>query len=458
MESRAINYYSISANSLKAFDEAYVAAFSQSKASGGDDTQAAQAGYVAALNALNTYVDTLASQLGYTEDSIEYAELQGLVFYVININPQDMQNNFDAFYTTLGQEAPKYDISSIASDDRDSYRKSYAQKNSAIFLAGNMISESNIDAIVSKLASFSITKEDYASFTYTNESGDEVSMFTGESGFSYINDLANTTVITLNARVSYEVSNGKDETAATEEITKDLTSSFIASLPEDVSNALMELGEMDLYSLIVGSIFYKMAGLLLPIIYMIMCSNNLISGQVDSGSMAYVLSTSTKRKAVVFTQAVFLIGSLFAMFALTTVTSVVCLAILDSSEITLTYGQLILLNLGAFLTMFAMSGISFLASCFFNRSKYSMSIGGGLNIFFLVATILGLFGSPVLPSVVRLKALNYFNYVSIISLFDVVSITGDTLTFLWKWAILIVVGVICYVLGALKFEKKDLPL
>ena len=51
-----------------------------------------------------------------------------------------------------------------------------------------------------------------------------------------------------------------------------------------------------------------------------------------------------------------------------------------------------------------------------------MALGGGLNMFFLVATMLGLFGSPVLPSIIRMEALNAFNYVSIISLFDVVSI------------------------------------
>lgn len=50
---------------------------------------------------------------------------------------------------------------------------------------------------------------------------------------------------------------------------------------------------MDLYGVVVGNIFYKMAELLLPIIYMIMCANNLIAGQIHSGSMAYVLSTST---------------------------------------------------------------------------------------------------------------------------------------------------------------------
>ena len=190
---------------------------------------------------------------------------------------------------------------------------------------------------------------------------------------------------------------------------------------------------------------------------MIMASNNLVSGQVDSGSMAYVLSTSTKRKTVVFTQAVYLIGSLLAMFSLTTVTGCICLAIVKS-EVELTYGNLLLLNLGAFLVLLALSGLCFFTSCVFDRSKRSMAIGGGLSIFALVAAMLGLFGSPVIPSVVRLDALNYFNYVTIISLFDVVSIIEATGAYIWKFAILAVAGIIGYIAGSYIFTKKDLPL
>ena len=80
---------------------------------------------------------------------------------------------------------------------------------------------------------------------------------------------------------------------------------------------------MDMYGTLVGSIFFKMAGLLLPIIYLIMTANSLIAGQVDSGSMAYILSSSVKRRAVTFTQGVFLVGSLFLMFCCTGVTSIV---------------------------------------------------------------------------------------------------------------------------------------
>ena len=87
-----------------------------------------------------------------------------------------------------------------------------------------------------------------------------------------------------------------------------------------------------------------------------------------------------------------------------------------------------------------------------------MALGGGLSIFALVAAMLGLFGSPVIPKVVRLDALNNFNYVTVITLFDAISIIGGTLAFLWKFAILIVLGAVGYVLGSIKFIKKDLPL
>lgn len=87
-----------------------------------------------------------------------------------------------------------------------------------------------------------------------------------------------------------------------------------------------------------------------------------------------------------------------------------------------------------------------------------MAIGGGLSIFALVAAMLGLFGSPVIPSVVRLDSLNYFNDVTIISFFDVISIMEGTNTFIWKFIILAVMGLIGYIVGSLRFTKKDLPL
>ena len=87
-----------------------------------------------------------------------------------------------------------------------------------------------------------------------------------------------------------------------------------------------------------------------------------------------------------------------------------------------------------------------------------MSIGGGLSIFALVAAMLGLFGSEIIPSVIRLDALNAFNYVTVITLFDVISIVDGTGYFIYKLVILFALGLAGYIVGSTKFIKKDLPL
>lgn len=65
-----------------------------------------------------------------------------------------------------------------------------------------------------------------------------------------------------------------------------------------------------------GENFYGgLLGAILPLIFVIMTANSLVAQQVDRGSMAYTLSTPIKRTKVVFTQAAYMILSLFAMFA-----------------------------------------------------------------------------------------------------------------------------------------------
>ena len=73
---------------------------------------------------------------------------------------------------------------------------------------------------------------------------------------------------------------------------------------------------------ILGSTFFSVHGVLLPVIYIVLTANGLLAAQVDNGSMAYPLSTPTKRTTIVSTQAIFLIGSLIFMFLVITLTGV----------------------------------------------------------------------------------------------------------------------------------------
>ena len=486
IEERAINYYSLSDSALTTFDKEYIAAFDKAEylktvaalmAGGKSESEAKTAAaskyYGVAALKVNFAAEQKAVDLGYGDDKEKTQEIVGVSMFALNpeLIEEGSKTLYNAYLGKTEDILDAYDVTSlvvyamqdkgeeyITSIERRDYVSTRAEKAGANFLALNIVSEEAVDEMIKTLSSYGVDRAKYDSFGYNYEN---------------VKKLARNTVITYSNRLEYELSelekkyaaggfaSEEEYKAAAEKTNADLikaiSGSLLDSLPSEVSDALEDIGQADLYTLIVGSIFYKLAGLLLPIIYMIMASNNLISGQVDSGSMAYVLSTSIKRKTVAFTQAVYLVGSLLAMFLLTTATGCVCLAIVGT-DIGLTYGKLLLLNLGAFLVLFALSGLNFFTSCYFDRSKRSMAIGGGLSIFALVAAMLGLFGSPVIPKVVRLDSLNYFNYTTIISMFDVVSIMDGTAVFVWKFAILAALGLIGLIAGSLKFTKKDLPL
>lgn len=60
--------------------------------------------------------------------------------------------------------------------------------------------------------------------------------------------------------------------------------------------------------------FYKLIALILGIVYVVFTANNLVVNEVDSGSMAYTLSTPIKRSSVIFTKSLYLILSVVLMY------------------------------------------------------------------------------------------------------------------------------------------------
>ena len=429
--------------------------------------------YTNAINDLTTYISDASliqakkanNNDNLDKNSDEYKEIYNQFYgsVMVTINPN---NQADETYTVNNETIPSnYDVETliqkalinkadeyINSDERMEYRSNRAIYATTILVSANITSKEAVTKLLEILDDYGVTFAKYLTFGYDYDSIKRICEKTVKIYITEYND----EISHLDPTLPIDEKNKKIE-EINNNIILEIAGTLLDKLPSEVSSAIEEIGRMDLYALIVGSIFFKIAGLLLPIIYMIMVSNSLIVGQVDSGSMAYVLSTSTKRKSVTFTQSIFMISSLFVMFLLTTITSFICFAIVKV-DTDLTYGKLALINLGAFLVLFAMSGINFFTSCIFDRSKRSMAIGGGLSIFFLVATMLGLFGSKVIPSVVRIKALNNFNYVSIISLFNVVNILDGKAGFIPGLIILLVIGLAGYIAGSIIFKKKDLPL
>ena len=239
---------------------------------------------------------------------------------------------------------------------------------------------------------------------------------------------------------------------------------------------IQTMSQIDLNS-VMNDLVYKIAGVLLPMIYVMIICNKLIAAQVSDGSMAYVLSTPTNRKTVVRTQYVFMIVSLVAMYLVISLGAYISgsIAYFITKPTNINFGTLTLRTFlycfGSFAAMFGLTGICFGASCYFNKSTYSIAVGGGACVLAFLCCILGLFGNKVFVSVgVGVQAMNFFNYLTIYTLIDTESMSsfakfvtgayGGTLSFAWMWeaAILLGLGAVLAFAGAVKFVRKDLPL
>ena len=126
--------------------------------------------------------------------------------------------------------------------------------------------------------------------------------------------------------------------------------------------------------------------------------------------------------------------------------------------------QIAMMYLGMYLVTEAAAGICYFFSCLFNQSSKALAIGGGITVWFFLASLLGMFGSEDLVNMgIGVEILNIFNKLTIISLFDASAVqtigTASVDTgFIPGMIILAVIAAICYVAGAVKFCKKDLPL
>ena len=240
------------------------------------------------------------------------------------------------------------------------------------------------------------------------------------------------------------------------------------------------MSQIDLNA-IMNDLIYKIAGVMLPMIYVMVVSNKLVASQVNDGSMAYVLSTPTNRKTVVRTQFVFLLASVTAMYVIITACALGSEAIAnaiklarnpEASNVRLPLRS-ILYCLGSYTSILALGGICFGASCYFNKSSNATVVGGGVCVVSFLACILGLFGSKVFVAVgVGVEAMSLFDYFSMFTLIDTESMSNfakainenafdyytGVYNWTWKMAIMVVIFLAFSYAGGRYFTKKDLPL
>jgi ABC-2 type transport system permease protein len=194
-----------------------------------------------------------------------------------------------------------------------------------------------------------------------------------------------------------------------------------------------------------GSHFFLMLAPVFTMIYLIIVGTGMIAGQVDKGSMGYILSNPITRTQVTFTNALFLVGSLVLMYGVIAGIGIGAGAIAQPGA--LDNGAILRLSLGEVALQCAISGIVFCASCIFNRSSRALIFGAGLPIIFYAANLLAAIS----------KDLVFFKYFSLLTMFDAKSIIsgqGYALNFI----ILAGIAVVLYIAGMKYFKEKDLPI
>ncbi len=228
-----------------------------------------------------------------------------------------------------------------------------------------------------------------------------------------------------------------------------------------VSSDLIEtMSEMDT-SAMLNQMYFTVMCLLPILLFIIFAGNQLVVDQVDKGSMAYILSTPTKRSAVVITQAIYMVIVPLVMVGCAFLVKLAMSAALtgeaDVAKYAALYG-------GMYLLAEAMASICYLASCLFNLSKNALALGGGLNVWFFLCSLLGMFGSESMVSMgIGVELLGRFNMLTIVGLFDIdalgtVGSGAVDYAFVPKLIALAVIAIVCYVAGIVRFQRKDLPL
>lgn len=86
------------------------------------------------------------------------------------------------------------------------------------------------------------------------------------------------------------------------------------------------------------------------------------------------------------------------------------------------------------------------------------------STWFILSSLIGMFGAENMVNTgMGVEQLGIFNKLTIIGLYDIdtlatVGTSNVDSAFVWKLVVLAAIAVVCYIVGAIKFLKKDLPL
>lgn len=195
-----------------------------------------------------------------------------------------------------------------------------------------------------------------------------------------------------------------------------------------------------------GHYLYGFIAIVFPLIYLIITSNKLVAKHVDSGSMAYLLTTPATRISVAVTQAVSLVFGLVVIFVVDVgILIALCLSMYPGL---LDVGRFLVLNFTTLMALIVAGGVGFFFSCLFNDARYSLALGGGIPIAFFVFKMVSEIG----------EELASLKYLSLFSVVHIDKILEDPTYGVGVGLILFGVAVALYASATVVFNRKSLAI
>ncbi len=191
---------------------------------------------------------------------------------------------------------------------------------------------------------------------------------------------------------------------------------------------------------------YGFIFIMFPMIYCIIVSNKLIAKHVDSGSMAYLLTTPNSRVKIAVTQAVFLVCSLALIFIVNIVMGILISEAMFKGLLDI--NKFLSLNWITYLVLTVVAGIGFLFSCIFNDTKNSLALGAGIPIGFFVIKMISEISED----------LEWLRYLSVYSFIHIEEILNNRQYVINSSSILIILIIVLYITAIIIFNRRSLSI
>lgn len=222
-----------------------------------------------------------------------------------------------------------------------------------------------------------------------------------------------------------------------------LLDGYVELMPQLMSAVGMKAGATSLLGFMC-SYLYGFILLFFPMLFCILRGNGLISRYVEKQSIVSLMAAPVKRRTIVVTQMVVLVGGILILDVYSTILEIGCAEHFFPGELAIE--KLLILNAGLLCLHLFIGGICFLASCACADTKYSIGFGAGIPVLMYVLQMLANVGG-------KAEKAKYFTFFTLFCPEGMIAVESNAIM---GTVVLFVLGMALFILGVSVFCKKDL--